>query len=255
MPAALDGPQAHIELLGDLLVRLAGDDAAQHFDFLRRELVEAALNLLPPGLKGIAFAALTAAVVASLAGKANSIATIFTLDVFQKASKREVSETRLVWIGRVSVVVAMVLAVLIAPMLGIDKKGGFQYIQEYTGFVSPGIFAMFVMGLFWKRTTSGAAMFAAIGGFLASVLLKFLPGWCNLSGLSAWGLSKANAAGVYEIPFIDRMGMVAISLAAPRSVAHGQMQVDASMFRADQRFVAGALAVIGVLVALYSAMW
>ena len=222
------------------------------------------LNLLPSGLKGVAFAALTAAVVASLAGKANSIATIFTLDVFQKASKREVSETRLVWIGRVTVVVAMVLAVLIAPMLGIDKKGGFQYIQEYTGFVSPGVFAMFVMGLFWKRTTSAAAMFAAIGGFIGSLLLKLLPGWCDLSGLSRIGFAKANAAGVYEIPFIDRMGivfvvctvaMVAISLAAPHKPGQGELEVDGAMFRMDRRFLCGSLLVVGILVSLYAAWW
>jgi SSS family solute:Na+ symporter len=222
------------------------------------------LNLLPSGLKGIAFAALTAAVVASLAGKANSIATIFTLDVFQKASSREISEKRLVWIGRVSVVVSMALAVLIAPMLGIDKKGGFQYIQEYTGFVSPGIFAMFVFGLFWKRATSGGAMFAAIGGFLASLLLKFLPNWCDLSGLARWGFAKANASGVYEIPFLDRMGfvflfcalgMVAFSVLAPRGSAHGQMQIERGMFRADRGFVCGTLLVFGVLAALYAAWW
>ncbi|GAB3454079.1 sodium/sugar symporter [Massilia terrae] len=222
------------------------------------------LNLLPPGLKGVAFAALTAAVVASLAGKANSIATIFTLDVFQKASKREISETRLVWIGRVAVLVAMALALLIAPMLGIDKKGGFQYIQEYTGFVSPGIFAMFLMGLFWKRATSAAAMFVAIGGFFASLLLKFLPGWCDLSGLARWGLSKADAAGAYQIPFIDRMGivfvacvvaMVAISLIAPQRQGTGELVVDAAMFRPDRRFLCGSLMVIGILVALYAAWW
>lgn len=222
------------------------------------------LNLLPPGLKGIAFAALTAAVVASLAGKANSIATIFTLDVFQKATRRELRETQLVWIGRVAVVVAMVLAVLIAPMLGIDKKGGFQYIQEYTGFVSPGIFAMFLMGLFWKRATSAAAMAVAIGGFFASLLLKFLPAWCDLSGLARWGLSKADAAGVYQIPFIDRMGivfvacvaaMVVISLAVPRRQGTGELAVDAAMFRPDHRFLGGSLLVIGILVALYAAWW
>ncbi len=219
------------------------------------------LNLLPSGLKGVAFGALTAAVVASLAGKANSIATIFTLDVYKKVAKDEVSETRLVWIGRATVVVSMALAVLIAPMLGIDKKGGFQYIQEYTGFVSPGIFAMFLLGLFWRGTTSAAAMLAAVGGFFGSLLLKLLPNWCDLSFLAPWGFAKANATGIYEIPFLDRigfvflaccLGMVIISLAAPRGTAHGQMEVDASMFRTDARFAAGALLVFGVLAAFYT---
>ncbi len=133
------------------------------------------LNLLPAGLKGLSFAALTAAVVASLAGKANSIATIFTLDIYKKVLKTDATEKNLVTTGKISIVVAMILGVLIAPHLGIDKKGGFQYIQEYTGFVSPGIFAMFILGFFWKRTTSGAALFATIGGFGLSILLKFLP--------------------------------------------------------------------------------
>ncbi|RYZ43745.1 MAG: sodium transporter, partial [Sphingobacteriales bacterium] len=96
------------------------------------------LNLLPAGLKGLAFAALTAAVVASLAGKANSIATIFTLDIYKKKIEPLADEKKMVKVGRTTVVVAMLLAVLIAPFLGIDKKGGFEFIQEYTGFVSPG---------------------------------------------------------------------------------------------------------------------
>ena len=78
-------------------------------------------------------------------------------------------ENKMVWIGRISVILAMLVAVIIAPLLGIDKKGGFEFIQEYTGFVSPGIFAMFILGFFWKKTTSNAALFAIIGGFLLSV--------------------------------------------------------------------------------------
>lgn len=98
------------------------------------------LNLLPVGLKGLSFAALTAAVVASLAGKANSIATIFTYDIYKKVFNKNASEKRQIRIGKITIVVSMVLAVIISPFLGIEK-GGFQYIQEYTGFVSPGIFA------------------------------------------------------------------------------------------------------------------
>ncbi|HWA34629.1 MAG TPA: sodium/solute symporter, partial [Cyclobacteriaceae bacterium] len=116
------------------------------------------LNLLPIGLKGLAFAALTAAIVASLAGKANSISTIFTLDIYKKFFNTQASEKTLVYTGRIAIVISMILAVLISPFLGIDKKGGFQYIQEYTGFVSPGIFAIFILGFFWKRTTATAAL-------------------------------------------------------------------------------------------------
>jgi SSS family solute:Na+ symporter len=224
------------------------------------------LNLLPSGLKGIAFAALTAAVVASLAGKANSIATIFTLDLYKKSFNKEASEQRMVWIGRVSVVVSMALAVLIAPMLGIDKKGGFQYIQEYTGFVSPGILAMFLMGFFWKKTTSGAAMFATVGGLLGSIVLKFLPQMMDLSFLAPIGFAKATEAGVYEIPFLDRMfivfffvvaGMVAISklAEAKRQGNTKALHIDTSLFRVDGGFAIGS-AVIGVtLAAIYGTGW
>src|SRR5690606_40067017 len=95
------------------------------------------LNLLPTGLKGLSFAALTAAVVASLAGKSNSIATIFSLDIYQKIFHKQASEKALVNTGKITIVVSMLLAIAIAPHLGIEKKGGFQYIQEYTGLVSP----------------------------------------------------------------------------------------------------------------------
>ncbi|MFC3365402.1 sodium/sugar symporter [Pedobacter fastidiosus] len=223
------------------------------------------LNLLPAGLKGLSFAALTAAVVASLAGKANSIATIFTLDIYKKVLKVDASEKNLVNTGKVAVVVAMILGVIIAPHLGIDKKGGFQYIQEYTGFVSPGIFAMFILGFFWKRATSNAALFATIGGFGLSLLLKFLPGMVDLSWLSGMGFSVKTAAGIYEIPFLDRMGfvfvfciigMVVISLFENRNGVNPKgLEIDSKMFKTTTGFAVGALIIIGLLVALYGIYW
>ncbi|WP_412468390.1 sodium/sugar symporter [Pedobacter sp. KLB.chiD] len=223
------------------------------------------LNLLPAGLKGLSFAALTAAVVASLAGKANSIATIFTLDIYKKVLNVDASEKNLVMTGKISIGVAMLLGVIIAPFLGIDKKGGFQYIQEYTGFVSPGIFAMFILGFFWKRSTSGAALFATIGGFGLSILLKFLPKWTDLSWLSGMGFSVKNAAGIYEIPFLDRMGFVfvfcivgmyIISIFSNKAEAEAKgLEIDAKMFKTTTSFAVGALIIIGLLVALYSVYW
>ena len=224
------------------------------------------LNLLPTGLKGLSFAALTAAVVASLAGKANSISTIFTLDIYKNSINKDASEKTLVWIGRLSVVVAMVLAIIIAPFLGIDKKGGFEFIQEYTGFVSPGIFAMFIMGFFWKRTTAPAAMFAIVGGFALSVIFKFLPDYADLSFLQSSGFAALNpASGVVEIPFLDRMGfvfvvcvvvMILISLLTP---AHLQpkdtLHVDVAMFKTTGSFAVGALLVVVILIALYTVFW
>lgn len=223
------------------------------------------LNLLPTGLKGLSFAALTAAVVASLAGKANSVATIFTLDIYKKVIYKQADERRLVNMGKITIVVSMILAVLIAPHLGIDKKGGFQYIQEYTGFVSPGIFAMFLLGFFWKKTTSNAALFATIGGFIMSMLLKFAPLIVNLSFLSGIGLAVRNKSGVFEIPFIDRigivfiaciLGMVAISLLEnKKGIVPQSFETDATMFRTSRSFTIGALIVVAVLTALYTIYW
>lgn len=223
------------------------------------------LNLLPVGLKGLSFAALTAAVVASLAGKANSIATIFTLDIYKKKLNPEAGEKKQVQVGRWVIIISMILAVAIAPYLGIDKKGGFQFIQEYTGFVSPGIFATFILGFFWKKATSNAALFAIIGGFLLSVLFKVSPDYVNWEFLYSSGFAVPNASGVYEIPFIDRMGFVFlicviamffISMYDNRNgVKPNGLEVDSSMFKTSPSFTVGALIVIGIIVAMYSIYW
>ena len=224
------------------------------------------INLLPVGIKGLAFAALTAAVVASLAGKVNSISTIFTLDIYKKKIRPEASEKQLVVVGKIAIVIAMILGVVISPFLGIDKKGGFQFIQEYTGFVSPGIFAMFILGFFWKKASSNAALFATIGGFILSVFFKFLPKMADLTYLAHSGFSYKNAdSGLYEIPFLDRMGfvfviciigMIIISL---RDYAKGKttngLEVDAKMFRTTNGFAVGALIIVGILTALYTIFW
>ncbi|MBE7175093.1 MAG: sodium/sugar symporter [Mucilaginibacter polytrichastri] len=223
------------------------------------------LNLLPTGLKGLAFAALTAAVVASLAGKANSISTIYTLDIYKKRLNPGADEQKMVRVGRITVVVAMLLAVGIAPLMGIDKKGGFQYIQEYTGFVSPGIFAMFLLGFFWKKTTSNAALFATIGGFILSLIFKFLPGFVDLSFLAPMGFSVPNASGVYEIPFLDRMGFVFVICVIvmyfisitenKKGVKPRALEVDTSMFKTNPSFTVGSIIVCGIIAALYTIFW
>jgi SSS family solute:Na+ symporter len=174
------------------------------------------------------------------------------------------------------VVVAMMLAVVIAPHLGIDKKGGFEFIQEYTGFVSPGIFAMFILGFFWKKTSSNAAMFATIGGFIMSVILKWLPlilNWfsssLNLEFLNSTGFAvlvpQEDGTSLYEIPFIDRMGfvfaicvaiMIVISLFdQKRGIKSKGLEIDSSMFKVNSGFLAGSLLVTGILVALYTIFW
>jgi SSS family solute:Na+ symporter len=223
------------------------------------------LNLLPVGLKGLSFAALTAAIVASLAGKANSIATIFTLDIYKDRINKDASEKKLVGIGKITIVAAMIIAIGVAPFLGIDKKGGFQYIQEYTGFVSPGIFAMFILGFFWKKTTSNAALFATIGGFLFSIIFKFMPSFADLSFLYDFGLAVPNAEGVYEIPFIDRMGFVFLICVIgmyiisiyehKKGVKTKGLEIDKSMFKMSPSFTVGMLVIVSVLAVLYTIFW
>jgi SSS family solute:Na+ symporter len=205
------------------------------------------LNLLPIGLKGLSFAALTAAVVASLAGKANSISTIFTLDVFKPYFAKDMSEKNLVWTGRIVIVIAMILAIVISPFMGIDKKGGFQFIQEMTGLLSPGIFAAFIMGFFWKKTNSAGAFFAIVGGFLIAFLMhnNWLPG-------ADWN----------QVPFLDRMGwvfvicivvMFILSIVLPDE--NKGLEIDASMFKTTTGFAVGAGIVVLILVFLYSYFW
>lgn len=205
------------------------------------------LNLLPPGLKGLSFAALTAAVVASLAGKANSISTIFTLDVFRPYFAKDMSEKQLVWVGRIVIIVAMILAIVVSPFMGIDKKGGFQFIQEMTGLLSPGIFAAFIMGFFWKRTNSAGAFFAIVGGFLIAISMhnNWLPG-------TDWTL----------MPFLDRMGWVFVICVSVMFVLglvlpdeKKGLEIDASMFKTTQGFAIGATIVVVILIGLYTYFW
>ena len=205
------------------------------------------MNLLPNGLKGLAFAALTAAIVASLAGKANSISTIFSLDIYRKFFDKNATEKKLVKTGRITIVVAMILATLVAPALkNLDQA--YQFIQEYVGFISPGVLSIFLLGFFWRRTTSAAALTSAILTIPLSTVLKFLPGWTN--------------GGFPDIPFMNRMGLVFIilmvlmiimSLADPRSKNNEQVvEIDKSMFRCSPAFIIGSTVIVGILAALYT---
>ena len=208
------------------------------------------LNLLPGGLKGLAFAALTAAIVASLAGKANSIATIFSMDIYRKYFHRTASEKHVVGIGRLVVIVSMAIAALVAPSLQrLDQA--YQFIQEYVGFIAPGVLAIFLLGLFWKRATSGAALAAAVLTIPLSTLLKYLPYWTD---------------GAFpDYPFLDRMSIVfvvliALMIAISWSDSHSRVQrsaiqLDHSMFRTSGSFVAGSVLIIGILTALYTVFW
>jgi len=208
------------------------------------------MNLLPPGLKGIAFAALTAAIVASLAGKANSISTIFSLDIYKKYFNKEASDRKMVLVGRWAVAVSMTIAAVVTPSLkSLDQA--YQFIQEYVGFISPGVLAIFLLGFYWKRTTTTAAMTGALITIPLSTVLKFLPVWTN---------------GAFpDYPFLDRMAidfvvivilMVVISLSKPKAETNEQpIEVDAAMFKISTGFALGSLLIIGVLTALYTVFW
>jgi SSS family solute:Na+ symporter len=205
------------------------------------------MSLLPTGVLGLVFAALIAAIVASLASKINSVSTIFTLDFYNKrarqADAKPHAEAHLVRVGRIAASVAIVLAVLTAkPLLGSFDQG-FQYIQEYTGFFTPGIVVIFMLGLFWKRANEAGAIAATVGSFALSIVLKL-----------AWP----------SLPFMDRVGLVfllALALAVIVSLAT-RSRGDANRIRTDDvsyattgSFNFGAVGVIGILVALYAAFW
>ena len=208
------------------------------------------MNLLPSGLKGIAFAALTAAIVASLAGKANSISTIFSLDIYKKFFNKNASEKKLVSTGRIAVIAAMLLACMVAPALrNLDQA--YQFVQEYVGFISPGVLSIFLLGFFWKRTTATAALTSAILTIPLSTVLKFLPGWTN---------------GFFpDLPFMDRMTlvfiilmllMIVMSLLDRKSKDNPTIVIiDKSMFRSSPGFIVGSVIIIGILTALYTVFY
>ena len=211
------------------------------------------MQMLPPGLLGLVFAALVAAVIASTASKINSIATIFTLDLYVKlrrlspVAKNDVPdpamERHLVRIGRIAATVAIVLAMLTAqPLLGRSDQA-FQFIQEYTGFFTPGVTVIFLLGLFWSRASEAGALAAALASFVLSIAIK------------AW---------LPALPFMNRMLLtffaclvlaIAISLLRPARVGRNVIDTSGVEFRTSNGFNAAALAVLLILAALYATWW
>ncbi len=224
----------------------------------------AVLTFLPTGLKGLSVAALTAAIVASLAGKVNSISTIYTLDIHKKYIQKEAGDKQQVNIGRIAVFAAMLLAVLFTwnDVLGIGGVGGFTYIQKYTGFISPGVFAMFFLGMFWKRTTGAAAIVGVLSGFILSVLFnEFAP---MLFGNETFLYTAyANGKGGFEIPFHICMGlsfvftmlfMIAVSFAGPK-VNPKAFELDTEMFKLKPQTTVLIVILLLSIFALYVKFW
>mgnify|MGYP001189089069 CR=1 FL=1 len=235
---------AFLKLLMPVIVVLPGIAALELAPALEKpdQAYPSMMALLPSGILGLVFAALVAAIVASLASKINSISTIFTLDFYARR-RPGAEQSHLVKVGRIAATVAIVLAVLAAkPLLG-GFDQGFQYIQEYTGFFTPGIVVIFVLGLFWKRANEAGAIAAAVGSFALSIVLKL-----------AWP----------SLPFMDRVGLVfllALALAVAVSLmtrARGdanRIRTDDVDYRTTGAFNAGAMGVIAILIALYATFW
>lgn len=201
------------------------------------------LNLLPVGLKGLAFAALTAAIVASLAGKANSISTIYVLDIHAKFFNKNLTEKQTVWTGRVAIVIAFIIALIVSPLLA-NFGQAFEYIQVYTGYISPGILSIFLLGFFWKKATANGALTAAILSIALSAVI----------------------ANIYpEFPFLNRMGVVfwicslvhvIISLIEGKGKdQENAFEVKKEWFKVDKTFAIGAVVVVAIFIVIYTIFW
>ena len=261
-----------LKLLMPVIVMLPGiaayvlhrNQSLEGFNGVKDTAYSSVLAFLPQGLKGLSVAALTAAIVASLAGKLNSISTIFTLDIYKKYISKESTEKKQVWIGRLTVFAAMFLALIFTweDLLGIGGEGGFTFIQKYTGFISPGVFAMFLLGMFWKRTTGAAAVAGLITGFVLAIFF-------NNYAVSVFGnetllyTAYKDGKGGFEIPFLINMGwsffftvliMVLISLAGPK-VNPKAFELDKSMFRLKPGTVMLIVITLLILAGLYAKFW
>ena len=210
------------------------------------------LQLLPVGLKGLAFAALTAAIVSSLASMLNSTSTIFTLDIYKQYVGKEASDKTIVSVGRISAAVALLIAAFIAPLLQ-NLGQAFQFIQEYTGVVSPGILAVFLLGLFWKQTSNRGAIIGALASIPVAMYFKFAPkGWSDSSFF-------------IDVPFMDQMGytllITMLIIALVSKIEHKNkddikgIPLVKNIFKTSSVFNAGAFALMLILTALYAVFW
>ena len=200
------------------------------------------MGLAPAGVRGLIFAALVAAIVSSLSSMVNSIATIFTLDLYRQF-RPGTSENALVRIGRLAALCAMLLAVVTArPLLG-QAEQAFQFIQEFTGFFTPGIVVLFLLGIFWNRTTAAGAFTAALGSAVFSIILKIY---------------------FTEIPFMNRVGYVFLMCMATAvlvSVLQGgrvqrtAVDIGQADFSTSRLFNGASALIAAVLIGLYWYWW
>lgn len=214
------------------------------------------MQFLPTGLKGIAIAALAAAIVSSLASMLNSTATIFTMDIYKQRFNPNATESQTVNVGRVSAFFALVIATIMAPLLGgIDQA--FQFIQEYTGIVSPGILAVFILGLFWKKTSNKGAIYGALFSIPIALFFKVGPkGWMDGSVLQDF---------FPTLPFLDQMGLTALlsmAVIAIVSIRENKeknddkgIELTEGVFNTSATFNIGAFALMIITAGLYAFFW
>ena len=224
------------------------------------------VSFLPTGLKGLSMAALTAAIVASLAGKANSISTIYSLDIYKKYINKEASDTKTVSTGRIMIIISLIIAIIINwnDTLGIGGKGGFEFIQKYTGYISPAIFPVFLLGFFWKKTTSRAAISGIIVGVILSVLFdKFLPSMLGHETIIY--TAYPTASGSFEIPYLIQMGwvfffttlvIILVSLLDVKGQTHSNDLIeDHTKYQLSKASIAMIVIVLGFVMAMYIRFW
>jgi SSS family solute:Na+ symporter len=210
------------------------------------------LQFLPTGLKGVAFAALAAAIVSSLASMLNSTSTIFTMDIYKQYINKTANDKVTVNTGRISAFVALVIACIMAPLLG-NLDQAFQFIQEYTGVVSPGILAVFLLGLFWKKTTNKGAIVGALASIPIAMYFKVAP--------KGWSTSPF----FVDVPFMDQMGytllltmgVIALVSYLQHKGADDKKGIDITkeMFKTSPIFNIGSFAVLLILTVLYAMFW
>ena len=200
-------------------------------------------NFVPAGFRGAAAAALVAAIVSSLSSMINSTATIFTMDIYKPFINPKVSDSQLVLTGRISGLMALIIAVLTAkPLLG-DLDQAFQYIQEYTGFTTPAIFSIFIFGLFWKRTTPNSVLWAAIVSIPLSLVFKVLmPG---LPFMNRWVV----------VFLIIALMIIIISLLESSKDDPKGIQINRKLFHTGNAFNIGAIGIFTILAVLYTIFW
>jgi len=240
---------AFLKLVMPLIIVLPGIAAVVLAPGLSKpdEAYPTMMRLLPTGLLGLVFAALIAAIIASTASKINSIATIFTLDVYAKrgggAERDAAQERRLVRIGRIAAIVAIAVAIVTArPLVGSSEQA-FQFIQEFTGFFTPGITVIFLLGLFWKRANEAGAMAAAIASVLLSYLLKITaPGLAFMDRMSIVFITVLLLAVIFSLTVRGRSNADTIDTKSVR-------------YNTTTGFNIGGLCVILILIALYATWW